>query len=394
MAFQKETDRLSGGSSKHHRFKIYFAVFFRILLFILIIEAGWLLVRNLNLRPVVAKWGAIEKGYWTDALFLREETSIIAPISGIFKPEIASGLRVPEGEFLGYIHPESAPVTREEALQHYKMRQRWRQLTADIEGQTMELNRIEAALRLSKTASVSRLDPVREQQILNEEAAHVRAYLAKNREEIRELSTELSRNHPEQPVIFTAPAPGYCFFLHDGWEGKLSPERILQLMPDDLKRNYRARTTKTKVAAGDTIAKIINPFRQLVIIQPDIRRTGIPRVGRSWWIKNSAGLNKVIINRVWSLPEGNAKPRLVVALDDSQPDRSLLPERRLRIFLVYRRVTGIIIPKRAIFENGLETTVRVMKGDGFTKQAVKILESDDTNVIVSGLDFGTTIISR
>lgn len=173
----------------------------------------------------------------------------------------------------------------------------------------------------------------------------------------------------------------------------MSPERILQLMPDDFKRNYRVRLTKTKVTAGDTVAKIINPFRQVVIIQPDTRRTGIPQIGQSWWIKNAAGLNKVIINRVWTLPSGNAKSDLVVALDDSQLDRSLLPDRRLRVFLVYRRVTGIVIPKRAVIKNG-QTIVRVMKGDGYTKQPVKILESDDSNVIVSGLDFGTTIISR
>ncbi|HEX7715059.1 MAG TPA: HlyD family efflux transporter periplasmic adaptor subunit [Bacillota bacterium] len=393
MALQNETHRLSGGSPKHHRFKIYFSVLFRILLFIVIIEAGWLLVRNLNLRPVVAKWGVIEKGYWTEALFLREETSIIAPISGIFETEITSGIRVPEGEFLAYLHPETEQVTREEALQQYKLQARWQELTTEIKGQTMELNRIETALRRSKTASASRLGTVREQQILNEESAHVRTYLAENQAEIKKLSVELSRNLLDQPVIFSAPVPGYCFFLHDGWEGKLSPERILQLMPDDFKRNYRVRLTKTKVTAGDTVAKIINPFRQVVIIQPDTRRTGIPQIGQSWWIKNAAGLNKVIINRVWTLPSGNAKSDLVVALDDSQLDRSLLPDRRLRVFLVYRRVTGIVIPKRAVIKNG-QTIVRVMKGDGYTKQPVKILESDDSNVIVSGLDFGTTIISR
>lgn len=392
MAIPNETDYRS---AKRSRIKVYFTVLLRIVFLIILIQAGWLLIRNLNLRTVVAKWGTIEKGYWTDALFLREETNLIASVSGVFEPQVVSGTRVPEGEFLAYIHSSGGPqVTREEALQLYRQQKRLLELTAEIDGLNLDLKRINAALLRSKTGSASRLGSVREQAMLNEEAAHLRVYQAEDRDEIKRLSAELNKNHPVRPEVFIAPDPGYCFFLHDDWEGKLTPERILQIIPDDFRRNYWVRPTKTRVVAGDIIAKIINPFRQLILIQPDTRRTGIPKIGQSWWIKTSAGLNKVVINQVWALTDGNTKSSLAVALDDIQLDRSLLPERRSRVFLVYRRVTGIIIPKRAVVQNGPETTVQVVKGDGFTKQPVKVLESDDANVIVSGLDFGTTIISR
>lgn len=394
MAIQNETGLISHGSGKRRRLKSYFTILIRILLLIFLIEAGWLLIRNLNLRPVVAKWGTIEKGYWTDALFLREETSLTAPISGVFEPVVASGTRVPEGEFLGYIHTTEAPqLTRKEALQLYKLQQRLQELTTEIDGLNADLKRINANLRRIRSKSGKSLRAVRDQITLNEEAAQTRIYLAKDWEETKRLKAELS-GHPDEPAVFAATLPGYCFFLHDDWEGKLSPERILQLKPDDFHRNYRLRMTKTKVVAGDTVGKIINPFTQLILVQPDTRRTGYPQIGQSWWIKTSVGLNKVIINRVWTMSSGNSKPVLMAALEDTQLDQSLLPDRRLRVFLVYRRTSGIFIPKRAIWQNGRETTVRVMKGDGFTKQPVKILESDDSNVIVSGLDFGTTIISR
>lgn len=74
-----------------------------ILFVFLALEGILLVIGNIAVKPVSAKWGMIEKGYWTDALFLRDEKILVAPCDGYLVTRVEPGVRVDNDELIAYI---------------------------------------------------------------------------------------------------------------------------------------------------------------------------------------------------------------------------------------------------------------------------------------------------
>ncbi|HEX3044369.1 MAG TPA: HlyD family efflux transporter periplasmic adaptor subunit [Bacillota bacterium] len=298
-----------------------------ILLVIVLIEAGRSAIGNLIIRPYAAKWGTIEKGYWTSAIFLRDETLIKAPTSGKLRMIVKSGSRVPRGE------PVAEVIPSEDALN---------------EG------------------------------ALNEGA--------------------LNEGDIANSCLLNAPEPGYMFFQYDRYEEKFGLRNDLQLGKADFEREYRIQSTETLVQAGDIIGKIINPFQQWVAVQVTRGEAGLPKVGATWWIKTSEGLNPIFYRKRVSLSKTNQS---IFLFEERDINSDFLGHRLAKVYVIYRKVFGICIPKHALFKGGRDQTgktrsyyVKVMKGDELKPQKVRVLETDSSNVIVEGIEFGTVIITR
>lgn len=355
------------------------------------IEAGIFLLRNLNTQTVVAKWGGIEKGYWTEALFLRKETLLRAPLEGELVIEVNSGTRVPRGELLSYINAEWQSVNTSEL--NLQARMELESLIREEQAFRVDLERIkseikETSLQLKKSARRSK-KAAADLEALNREKSRIMDLQKETHAKLLELRHKI-HDQLEQQSLVMAPEPGYLFYEYDGWEDKLTPGSFKRIQEDEINRDYPLKKTGKKVQSGQIIGKIIHPFQQVIMITADITKTGWPEPGTNWWMLTSDGLEplKVLgINRLF-------QSKAILALEDENLPVAYLPSRRSKIFIIYRKINGVMIPRRSIITKQHLTQVKVLKGDGFEFKKVRIVETDDHNAIVDGLEFGTTIISR
>ncbi len=360
-----------------------------VLLVIVIIESGILLFSSLNVKTVIAKWNRIEKGYWTDALFLRKETLIKAPLDGNMMIETEAGARVSRGELLLYIANDQ-PVNTSEL--NIKARMELESLIREEQSSRVELERINTEineiLKLPKRTKKSKAS-IKVLAELRDEKTRENGILRKTHLKLVELQHKIKDQLGQQALIMSS-QPGYVYYQYDGFEDKMPMQDFKALKEEDLRHNYELKTSGKKVRAGQIIGKIIDPFQQLVVIGVDINKTGLPEPGEIWWFKTGGGLQEVKVmgsNRI-------SENRAMVVLEDLVVNPEFLPNRHGRIYIIYRRVSGITIPRRAIFKNEGVDKVKILKGNGFELKKVRIIEDDDNNAIIDGIEFGATIISR
>jgi putative membrane fusion protein len=372
-------------------FKRIIRIFGTILLVIVLIEVSIFLLRDINTKTVVAKWGRIEKGYWAEALFLREETLLRAPLDGELVIEVDSGTRVPRGELLSYINAEMLSVNTSEL--NLQSRMELESLIRDEQAFRMDLGRIKSEIKeltqQSKRASRKSKNATAVLESLRREKARITELQKENHTKLVELRHKI-HDQLEQQSLIMATEPGYLFYEYDGWEEEWNPGSFGAINEEDINRDFKLKKPGNKVQNGEVIGKIINPFRQVIMIIADVSKTGLPEPGTDWWmtIGNSLRPLKVLEINQFS---GN---KAILALEDISLPFAYLPNRRSKIFVIYRKTSGIMIPRRAIVIKDYLTQVKVLKGDGFELKNVRIVETDDHNAIIEGLEFGATIISR
>lgn len=376
--------------------KNFIRKFCAIILMIVVIELSILLLRDLNVKTAIAKWGSIEKGYWTEALFLRDETVILAPLSGQLIPQVASGTRVPRGELLSYINVQSQPVNISELnisnqMELESFRREEQAFRSDLERIKSEIK--EVSKKVSKKASLSfkklQSGPAADLAALEKEKTRIIELQNAAYTKLIELQHKIHDQLPPQALVM-APQPGYIFYQDDGWEGKMTPANFAGIQEGDLSRDYDLKTTGKKVRTGEIIGKIIHPFQQIIMIGMDPNKIELPGLGDSWWYKTGDGLQPVNVAGINRLP-GN---KVLLALEDLNFNSEFLPNRRSKIFIIYRKTSGVMVPYRSIIRKHHLAQVKVLKGDGFELKKVQIVENDEHNAIINGLEFGTTIISR
>lgn len=367
----------------------------RLLLALLIFEVGRILLGNFSQKPVVAKWDIVEKGCWAEALFLREEMMLKSPAEGVFTASVKEGTRVPRGEVLAIVDTKgngdnhrTYTGTEPELKQLLKLQT----LKWEIQALNSDLLRIQAEIqnqkRISKPKHMGKAQTNEDLIYLEQEKARIIRSIHQARFQAEQLQNKLANRFDTQIPIL-ASDPGYVFYQYDQVETKLTPDHFGDLTENDFNHNYSLKKTGPKIKVGEIYGKIVNPFHQVTAVLVDTTETGVPKLGKSWWLKKNTALTKVMITKQIPLQNG----KMIVALDDDAASE-LQINRRSRLFVVYRRTAGVCIPNRALYkENGAEW-VKVVKGDGYRLQKVRILESDDNKVIIEGIEFGTTIITR
>lgn len=385
----------TGGYGKTNQpvagFKRIIRIFGAVLLVIVMIEVSIFLLRDLNTKMEIAKWGEIKKGYWTEALFLREETLLRAPLDGELIRQVNSGTRVPRGELLSYINAELQSVNTSEL--NLQARMELESLIREEQSFRVDLERIkseirETTLQLKKTTKKSK-NAVADLEALRREKSRITELQKATHTKLVVLRHKI-RNQLEQQSLVMAPQPGYLFYEYDGWEDELPPGSFGRIKEEEIKREYKVKKPGSKVQRGEIIGKIIHPFRQIIMITADINKTGLPEPGTDWWMDTTDGLQPLKVLGTNQLSEDKA----ILALEDISLPFAYFPNRRSKIFVIYRKTSGIVVPRRSIIIKQHLTQVKVLKGDGFELKKVRIVETDDHNAIIDGLEFGTTIISR
>ncbi|NLY74556.1 MAG: hypothetical protein GX075_04560 [Firmicutes bacterium] len=358
---------------------------------IFVIEISRILLGIWVAKPVIAKWGVIEKGCWVEALFLRDEILINGSHEGGLSPLTTDGTRVARGAVIAWINTGGmfSKGPEEDAL---LLEKRLTALLTEEEALVQELKRVNQYLDYRKRNSRKgeNVAVVKEDiESLEQEKRHLLRNIKNIREKILKTQAGL-KEAIRGNVLVKAPETGYVFFQADNWEGKLTPDHFYALTEDEFRINFHNKPLGKQVKPGAMLAKIINPFNQIVAVVVDPETTGAPQPGKSWWFKTEAGLHKVTIKEIIPL----ADRKQLLAFDDPGISQRYLPERRARIFVIYRRVEGVTVPVQALYHHEGKTGVKLRKGDGYRLQEVQVLETDGHKAIVTGIDLGTTIMSR
>lgn len=351
------------------------------LLVIMLLETVWMLLGNLSLKPVVAQWGTIEKGFWTEALFLRQEALLISPRDGYFIPRVDAGEWMPLGEILAYVHDKKEILLPESELQGQAKIDFWIREKESLE---RELKRVGAEI----VVHIRRKNSAKEDlESLKKEQAWLFDAIARLRKNIEQKSAAVSGGN--FPVSITAPFAGYVYFQTDGWEEQMASERFAERNSLDWRRNYPLKQPEERVQEGEVLGKVIHP-RQIITIRIDPERIGEPSREENWWWKKSEQVYKLTVKNMIPLPDG----KKMVALEDTSGFNDFMPQRRANIYLIYRRISGICVPVHALFQRDGKPIVKLLHGNRIEEKEVIIGEKGDSHAVVTGIEVGTVLVSR
>ncbi len=362
------------------------------IILILLIETGRIFLGIWVAKPVVAQWGVIEKGCWVEALFLRDETIINSEFEGSINQKVENGERVSRGTVVAYLNTGFG-LAAEPDDKMLRMERRLFSLLSEDGALDLELERVNREINLRKD-NLKKF-PLKAPEIkedlgsLEQEKKQILRNIKSVREKILKTRVAIKDGMREFRSIL-APEAGYIYFQYDNWEGRLTPDRFFELSEEEFRDNFPLKPVGNKAKSGAFLGKIVNPYNQIVAIKANTEIIGTPETGDSWWFKTTDGLHSVTIRKI--IPLANQK--VILAFEDSGISQQYMPNRRSKIFAIYKKVNGVTIPQQALIKKEHKNFVKMPKGDGYRLQEVQVLETDEDKAVIEGIDLGTTIMSR
>ena len=358
---------------------------------ILIIETSRIILGIWVAKPVAAQWGTIEKGCWVETLFLRDETLIISDGEGSLRQKVEDGDKVPRGAVVAYISTEFGFSGPDDEL--LRLERTLSVLLSEDEALGLELERVDK--EIDRRKDMLKRFPSKAFEIkedlgsLQQEKEQILRNTKSVREKILKARVTLKGEMRGFKTIL-APEPGYICFQYDNWEGKLTPGHLSGLSESIFEGNIPLKNCGNRAKPGQIIAKVISPFNPIMAVKADTAIIGTPSKGDPWWFKTNSGMHRVTLKNIIPLEDG----KVILVFEDPGIYLQYMPNRRDRIFAIYKIVKGVTIPHQALIKMENRTFVKLPKGDGYFLQEVQVLETDGEKVVVEGIDFGTTIMSR
>lgn len=374
------------------------------LVMILIVELAWVLLTSQPRQIVIAQQGTIEKGCWVEGILLRQEQLLTAPMKGHFYTKVDSGSLLPHGEIVGWIGAKSIKELPDNIL---KIVEKSANLESERVGLQLELKRLTSEIEYVKrllqdpaaaAVAASYTGHQRTKQQLQEdlkyqeqEKLQLLPIIQNNQIALDQRNQELSElsKFLEIELVFMD-RPGIFCAEYDGFEDQYSPEDFSVINEKSFKHNYSLNSVDKKVDQGEILGKIIDPFVELLVVMVNPKKVGSPQVGDKWSLKTEEDWIKLEIVELNQL----ADDKMILGFASQGGIEQFNPQRRQKFFMIYRSCQGISVPVQALFKKGETTVVKVLRENDHFDQAVTVLESDGQRAIVSGLKFGTAILSR
>ncbi|MFZ5827381.1 MAG: HlyD family efflux transporter periplasmic adaptor subunit [Bacillota bacterium] len=381
-----------------------------LLLLAVIVGGGWYLWHQNRApqaasEPVVAvRSGAVEQGLDVDALIVRREQVVTAPVAGQVRRLAAEGERVRVGAAVVEIGPaspdpagggsaaggsspaqprEGQPVAAPGAT---AARREYDRLNGEIYRLVVEMNTAKYAGEAEKAST---LEAEINQLVLRQVA----------------LLGQLDQGTPPAPAPAPAPAPplqnprpdstrvtsqvaGILLYQTDGLEGVLAPGESERWTPSwvrglpypDLKQ-----TRQETVAAGQPLFKVVDDLDlELVVVVPASRFTPSQRtiMAEEGLAVRLAGKERPLTARLIRMAEEGEE--LLLHLTIPLPTSETLRVRRMRVRLLLETFEGIVVPRSAIDVQDGQTGLWVRSGSGYQFTQVRVIGGNPDEVVVEG----------
>lgn len=192
--------------------------------------------------------------------------------------------------------------------------------------------------------------------------------------------TNLSR----QPVQVSLPKGGLFFHEVDGLESVLTPQSLLQMdLTKILEQQGNQQAQNELIQAGNSLGKIVNnliPTEAFVEVQP----TAELAVGKTIKFNLKGQVERAKILRKSDNPQG-----VVVQFEQYLEGTETTRIQEVN-WIARPSVSGVIIPKSALFTKGEELGVYVVKEGIFQFRKVNVLDENETLVCVETSKDGDT----
>ncbi|MFN2339829.1 MAG: HlyD family efflux transporter periplasmic adaptor subunit [Halanaerobium sp.] len=285
----------------HINFKPFVIIFILIIAFIIGIQ----IFGAARFETILAAQGEVIDGFWSEALIVRDEKVIEAPITGQVELMVGEGDRLASGKKLLEINSSS-----------------------------------------------------QKQKIFNQQA-------------------------------------GIVSFAADGLEKKVNAESMSQIDLnnfENLQGNYEHLLSGDKVKKDEVLYRIINNFKLFLIIKVPDSQADRFRINELIFIEQRNS-DKLFEARIIDIRSNLEAKFFFIELEQFIPQWT--NRRRIELNIIKNIYRGIKIPRKAVFNQ--PSGRGVLKVSGYNKyefQEVIILDGNDDQVIVSGLEIGEEIITN
>lgn len=368
-----------------------------------------------RLECAQAAWGSVQEGFDTEAVVVRDETVIVAPIEGKVRLLVAEGERVKAGTVVAEICREEARQQLEPPLAEAK--EELAKFDAYARARLTELKNQVDSCRLDVENERRALDRARASRDASGEEKHKAALGRANTalaaasrrlaEEEKALKVrgqalaakvqERERSYRQAVCELRAKEPGVVSFEFDGMENSLTPSSAKDLTPDRVRSLVTSPVSVSdgsEVAEGEPVFRLINNYRLLVLAvlsNEDDQVLASSRVRVAFGSASDMGLFPArVVSRGDPAPSGDR----TVLVEVSGFPQELCAARRIRVRFVTRTCSGLTIPRRAIVRSGEGYLVYVPVNLGVVRKPVEIVGGDQDTVVVRGLKEGERVLTN
>lgn len=349
------------------------------------------------LKPGEIRYAAVESGSSSDtrsvqAVIMRSE-SVVSMESGSTVSYVAQeGSRVSAGDEIAYVYSAGYSTSQLQALE--EIRSSIRSYHLSILGTIIDtrLDLLESNVQYLAQQLKSLVNGKATGNLLNLESQLTQAmeerqtYLSQNqREDVKLTSLYESESKKESQIsswrsIETASGDGVVSFYLDGYESFLSPDNTANITVDALRSVLQGKGISSDSSRLTTnIYRLVDTGRWYVYILTDDSSFN-PVNGQSFWFKME-GFEDVVYTAsvVSSLKSGNSVMALLQIDDPIGP----LLNQRAGNATISTEMTGLRVPRGAVFTENGQTGVYVYDGVGGTFIPVIVLSSDSDGVLIS-----------
>lgn len=349
----------------------------------------------------IVRHGVVEESLEVDALIIRREQVVTAPVGGQVRRLANEGERVRVGSpvveigagaaapLVGSSHaaqPATAPAPSVTAAATSAAQKEYDRLSAEIYQLVAALNEARYSGQAERATSL---------QVQVDDLA---------RRQIALLSQLQQRQMPQLPGPVTRPSPppestpgatqvtttaaGVLLYQTDGLESILSPAEADKWSPSWLRAlpyPEMAKTSDQGVAPGQPLFKVVDDLQlEMVAVVPAARftpsqRTIMAQDGVTLWLP---GKDRAVTARVERMAEEGEE--LLLHLSAPLPASEALRVRRMRVRLQLETFEGIILPRSAIDVQDGKTGVWVTDGSTYRFTPVRAIGGNRQEVAVEG----------
>lgn len=384
-----------------------------LLLLAVVAGGGWHLWQQsraprVTAQPVVAvRSGAVEEALEADALIVRIEQVVTAPVAGRVRRLAAEGERVRVGApVVEILSGSPAPAAREPAAGQTTggttqagqpvattgataAQREYDQVSGEIYRLAVALNTAKYGGEAEKVPALeAEIDGLARRQAVLSSQLHQSSSHEVPRPEPAPITQPTSTTPSADGTRVTSQVAGIVLYQTDGLEEVLTPEQAQAWTPSwlralpypDLKK-----TGEVAVVPGQPVFKVVDDLDlEMIVVVPAGRLTPSQRtiLAESGVLLRIAGKERPMTARLRRMAEEGDS--LLLHLTVPVPSSEALRVRRMRVQLLLETFEGIIVPRSAIDVQGGRTGVWVWARGEYTFTPVRTVGGNRDEVAVEG----------
>lgn len=347
-----------------------------------------------SLVTEMVKTGTMENAVTVQGLLIKNETVYTADAAGAFEPQAGEGAKVSKGSRIGSVYKgEIDPGLKKQLNQVNKRIDTLKSSAVQSQTFSNDLGKVDSEINseinsLISSAGRGEMKKVSQYKMAVSMLATHRAVI--NGEDVavetqadleaqkRSLETQMGASRSD---IYARNSGVFSTYL-DGLEGEITPARIPELKPNDLKK-YKDISIKTvsQAESGKPVCKVVDNFEYYTAVALDAKLASDLREGQSIKLRFSKLSTDPVDCTIRSISEEQGG-QVVLAAAANTHVADLFSKRQVAVDVIKSQHKGLKIPVSAIRTQGDVKGVYVIRESVMKFVPVDISYNDSEYAIV------------